>query len=251
MHEADFEQLGHMMSDLDWTDRAVEQWRIAGAPPEQIEEYLADSGKGEGKPEAEPDRTLTDGEVIPLAGRTLRTVFTPGHTPGHACFYIEEHEILFSGDHVLAKTTPHVGEFDFPVAERDALGEFLASLDAVGKLPAKRTLPAHRQPIDDLAARTTALIEHHEERLDDLYDSLGDEGLTLWEATSRMKWYRPWGETLRAASRWRCRRGPHTCGTSSSGGAPGSCPAAIPHASCASEHPRKRRHPRSRTKTGG
>ncbi|MCK0092683.1 MBL fold metallo-hydrolase [Rhodococcus sp. F64268] len=195
MHESDFEQLGHMMSDADWSERAVEQWRIAGAPPEQIEEYLADSGKGEGKPEAAPDRRLTDGEIIPLTGRTLRTVFTPGHTPGHACFYIEEHEILFSGDHVLAKTTPHVGEFDFPVAERDALGEFIESLGAVGKLPARRTLPAHRQPIDDLAARTAALVEHHEERLDDLYESLGDEGLTLWEATSRMKWYRPWDET--------------------------------------------------------
>ncbi|MDV2476062.1 MBL fold metallo-hydrolase [Rhodococcus zopfii] len=195
MHEADFEQLGHMMAGHDWTNRELDQWIKAGAPAEQIDEFLAAGRDRDGVPDEQPDRILKTDEVIPLAGRTLRTVFTPGHTPGHACFYIEEHGILFSGDHVLAKTTPHIGEFDFPVAERDALGEFLDSLRAVAALPARRTLPAHRQPIDDLAARTDALVEHHERRLDDLYDSFGDEELTLWQATERMTWYRPWHET--------------------------------------------------------
>lgn len=195
MHEADFEQLGHMMTDHDWTNRSLDQWTKAGAPADQIEGFLAAGRDGTGVPDAKPDRILKSDEVIPLAGRTLRTVFTPGHTPGHACFFIEEHGILFSGDHVLGRTTPHVGEFDFPVAERDALGEFLNSLRSVATLPARRTLPAHRQPVDDLAARTAELVDHHERRLDDLYDSFGDEELTLWRATERMKWYRPWNET--------------------------------------------------------
>lgn len=54
---------------------------------------------------------------------------------------------------------------------------------------------AHRQPIDDLAARTGALVEHHERRLDDLYAAFGDEELTLWQAAERMTWYRPWDQT--------------------------------------------------------
>ncbi|MDM7489026.1 MBL fold metallo-hydrolase [Rhodococcus sp. GXMU-t2271] len=197
MHEDDFGQLELMTSGDGNAEWEAEQWRRAGAPDDQIAVYLerASGERATGKPDVHPDRKLATDERIALAGRTLRTVFTPGHTPGHACFYLEEHDILFSGDHVLATTTPHVGDFDFPLAERDALGEFIDSLRAVGTLPARRTLPAHRQPIDDLAARTGALVEHHERRLDDLYAAFGDEELTLWQAAERMTWYRPWDQT--------------------------------------------------------
>ena len=101
---------------------------------------------------------------------------------------------MFTGDHVLQKTTPHVGTFTFPLEERDALAEFLHSLDQVQAMGITRGLGAHGLPITDLPGRAKELIEHHEERLDHLYEAFGDDEITVWQVAERMKWYRPWSE---------------------------------------------------------
>lgn len=44
------------------------------------------------------DVDLADGQVIEVAGTTLRVIHTPGHAPGAVCFYAEELDTLFSGD---------------------------------------------------------------------------------------------------------------------------------------------------------
>ena len=37
-----------------------------------------------------PQRILKDGDCINLGDRTLHVVHTPGHSPGHCCFYEPE-----------------------------------------------------------------------------------------------------------------------------------------------------------------
>jgi glyoxylase-like metal-dependent hydrolase (beta-lactamase superfamily II) len=54
-------------------------------PPEAMKTFLA---------MAEPDRLLEDGDLVPGAGRPLRAVWTPGHTPGHLCFHDETDDLL-------------------------------------------------------------------------------------------------------------------------------------------------------------
>ena len=44
------------------------------------------------------DVDLADGDVIEVAGTTLRVLHTPGHAPGGVCFYAEDLGCLFSGD---------------------------------------------------------------------------------------------------------------------------------------------------------
>ena len=44
------------------------------------------------------DSLLEDDQVIELGGLRLRTVLTPGHTPGSICFRLEGTPLLFSGD---------------------------------------------------------------------------------------------------------------------------------------------------------
>lgn len=44
------------------------------------------------------DEILGDDEVIEVGELRLRTIHTPGHTPGSICFRIEGKPVLFSGD---------------------------------------------------------------------------------------------------------------------------------------------------------
>lgn len=43
-------------------------------------------------------REIDDGQVLDFGSVHLRVVHTPGHTPGHCCFYEEKSGLLFSGD---------------------------------------------------------------------------------------------------------------------------------------------------------
>jgi len=195
MHEADHDLFAKMSSgrDQEWMDFQLSNLERAGAPHADREAFrqAADREPPVG-PESTPDRILLDDELIALAGRNLRAVYTPGHTPGHVCFYLEDADVMFTGDHVLQKTTPHVGNFVYPLEERDALADFMDSLRRVQKMDVTRGLGAHGLPITDVAGRAGELIDHHEERLDHLYEAFADDEITVWQVAERMKWYRPW-----------------------------------------------------------
>jgi glyoxylase-like metal-dependent hydrolase (beta-lactamase superfamily II) len=49
-------------------------------------------------PRRAPDRDLHDGEEIAVAGRTLRVLHTPGHSPGGVCLEVVDGDLVFSGD---------------------------------------------------------------------------------------------------------------------------------------------------------
>src|SRR5215204_5630009 len=48
------------------------------------------------------DEHLEDGDRLDLAGGT-RVIFTPGHTPGHLCLYLERSKVLVAGDVLTAE----------------------------------------------------------------------------------------------------------------------------------------------------
>lgn len=43
------------------------------------------------------DRTVEDGEEVPDCGGIV-VIYTPGHTPGHICLYLERYKTLITGD---------------------------------------------------------------------------------------------------------------------------------------------------------
>ena len=49
---------------------------------------------------------------IDVPGVALRAVWTPGHSPGHLCFYDETRDLLLTGDHVLPRITPNISSYD-------------------------------------------------------------------------------------------------------------------------------------------
>lgn len=54
---------------------------------------------------------LEHGQILNLAGITLEVRHTPGHTPGHCCFYSSQEGVLFSGDQLFAGS---IGRTDLP-----------------------------------------------------------------------------------------------------------------------------------------
>ncbi|WP_275464897.1 MBL fold metallo-hydrolase [Streptomyces noursei] len=204
-----------------WLDYVLVKLTTAGAPDDHLEPLRAARAAGRGRKlpgrrAALPDRAIEPGELLDLAGRRVRAIWTPGHTPGHVCLHLEEaHPAqqgapatarptgfgrLFSGDHLLPGITPHIGLYEDPddvapdlLDRGDPLGDYLDSLERIARLAPAEVLPAHQHAFPDAAGRVRELIAHHEERLTDLRTLLR-EPLTAWQLATSMQWNRPWAE---------------------------------------------------------
>ena len=86
--------------------------------------------------QGEPKRLLHDGDSFELGNRLVEVVHTPGHSPGHCCFYEAERRYLYAGDLVYR------GCLDafYPTTDPRA---FLRSLKKLEKLEIDKLLPAH------------------------------------------------------------------------------------------------------------
>jgi glyoxylase-like metal-dependent hydrolase (beta-lactamase superfamily II) len=212
MHAADVEMIRkfhrfHREGGREWEFAAL---RRAGASEAEIGE--ARSWRGRIDPPAIPDRELADGELADTPGRKLRVIWTPGHSPGHICLYLEDTGRLFTGDHILPRITPNIGLHSFDEPGADPLGDFLGSLTRVAGVGAREALPAHEHRFTDVGSRIAAIIAHHEERLGEVAGILraardpdtpglpvdaggqhrGGRDVTIWEVASSMTWNVPW-----------------------------------------------------------
>ena len=77
-----------------------------------------------------PTKELNDGDVIKIGADELKVLFTPGHAPGHVCFYDEKDCMLFSGDTLFYRG---VGRWDLPGGNYNQLEKSL--LNVLYKLP--------------------------------------------------------------------------------------------------------------------
>jgi glyoxylase-like metal-dependent hydrolase (beta-lactamase superfamily II) len=129
---------------------------------------------------ATPDHLLADEDEIPLGdGRSLHVVWTPGHTPGHCCLLLQPDGILFVGDHLLPKITPHVGLW--PNGPENPLGDFLASNEKIQKVDARLVCPAHGGIYEDHRRRARQLIDFHRVRKLTMLDAVRRRPMTAYE----------------------------------------------------------------------
>lgn len=83
-----------------------------------------------------PSRLLRDGESIDLGERTVVALHTPGHSPGHLCFWEPDRGFLYIGD--LVYKGPLYAHY--PSTDPSA---YLSSLERISRLQTRRVLPAH------------------------------------------------------------------------------------------------------------
>jgi glyoxylase-like metal-dependent hydrolase (beta-lactamase superfamily II) len=62
-------------------------------------------------PGPSPDLDLGDGDELEIGSLCFRVLHTPGHTPGHVCFYEADEGVLFDGDVLFYRG---VGRTDLP-----------------------------------------------------------------------------------------------------------------------------------------
>lgn len=95
---------GPQAEDAFWLAAIPEQARMFGFP---------------GQAEAvKPDRWLGEGDTVHVGGATLAVIHTPGHTPGHVCFYHAPSRLAIVGDVLFAGS---IGRTDFPHGDHAAL----------------------------------------------------------------------------------------------------------------------------------
>lgn len=103
------------------------------------------------------DRLLEHGERVELDGPTplaLQALHTPGHAPGHLCFYEPQSGALIAGDMVASVGTILVEPSDGDMAL------YLRSLEEMDALDARTLLPAHGFPIENPHERLRFYVHH-------------------------------------------------------------------------------------------
>jgi glyoxylase-like metal-dependent hydrolase (beta-lactamase superfamily II) len=102
-------------------------------------------------------------EAIGMELGPFKFIHVPGHCAGHVA--IQLHDVLFSGDHVLEKTSPHQAPEQITIST--GLDTYLNSLEIVRSIAknVKLTLGGHEDPIFSLVERIDEIRSIHLDRL--------------------------------------------------------------------------------------
>src|SRR3954468_9294864 len=105
-----------------------------------------------------PDRALADGEVVAGDGWTIEAITTPGHTANHMAYAFKEANVVVSGDHVMAWSTPVVSPPD------GSMGDYMNSLQKLAKRTEPIYFPGHRPVVRNAPRFVAAYILHRKAR---------------------------------------------------------------------------------------
>jgi len=114
-----------------------------------------------------PDIALADGEVVGGDGWTLQALATPGHTANHMAFALQEADLIFAGDHIMAWSTTIVAPPD------GAMSDYMASLHKLAQRPEPLYLSGHGAPVRDAPRYVRHLIRHRQGREASILHRLG------------------------------------------------------------------------------
>jgi glyoxylase-like metal-dependent hydrolase (beta-lactamase superfamily II) len=88
---------------------------------------------------ANVDKSVEDGEVLPYCGG-ITCIYTPGHTPGHTSYYLEQFKLLIAGDILQIVNGSLVECPDFTILDKEA---HIASLKKLSKYEIDKVVCYH------------------------------------------------------------------------------------------------------------
>jgi glyoxylase-like metal-dependent hydrolase (beta-lactamase superfamily II) len=190
IHEDDWRILQSVVASSEiWNIHGMIPWaKSLGVPQGELDGFLKTATLGRMLfPAGLQADVLLSGEenTVGDSGR-LEAILTPGHSPGHVCFYDKNNRLLFSGDHVLGGITPHISPSH--LTSYNQLGQYLDALRKVQHLEADVVLPAHEAPFYQLAQRVDELLEHHRVRLDEVVAAISSKVVSPWDIAVKVEW---------------------------------------------------------------
>ncbi len=114
-----------------------------------------------------PTAELQHDDVLQTPEFTLRAVHTPGHVSNHFCFFLEEEQMLFAGDHIMNGSTVVI------VPPSGDMKAYIESLQLLLQYPLKLIAPGHGDLMEDSAAVVEWLVNHRLKREGKVLAGLG------------------------------------------------------------------------------
>jgi hypothetical protein len=125
-------------------------------------------------------------------------VTTPGHSPGHICLVDEERRLIFSGDHVLARISPHIA-LELP-GPTNPFADYYHSLDRIEFEDDMEVCPAHEYRFIGMQRRVAQLVEHNRPRSAEVLKVIAEHRPeTVWDTARHLSWSRGW-DSLQSVS---------------------------------------------------
>jgi len=170
-----------------WRERVNQLAGINGFPQAELKELLDTHPASKYSLKTVPKLTiLSDGDILEAGDYSFRCIETPGHTAGHICLYAARQKLLISGDHILRNITSNItARYN---SGKNALGEYLQSLDKVYPLDVALVLPGHRNIISNMRKRIRELKQHHEDRANEQLKVLEKGDQNAYQVTTQMSW---------------------------------------------------------------
>ena len=152
----------HHPDHIGGVNRLREEFGVPVAAHPKTREILKDS--------VITDRDLDDRVVTLDAESTMpsrwRSIFTPGHAPGHLVFYEETLKTLISGDLILGFGTPVIAP------PRGNMKDYFESLERLLEIDIDLILPAHGPPIGAPHEKIREYLEHRKMRESSIKEKL-------------------------------------------------------------------------------
>ena len=183
----------HYLSHTDAASNWMKEWQLSQGMSEPDVTQIPPPKKGIDifLPAINVDITLKGGEKLDDGNASLEVIWTPGHTEGHICLYDKRRKLLFSGDQLLPKITPHISVH--PHTHGNPLGDYLNSLDKLDSLDVCLVLPGHEYAFPNFHSRIKEIKYHHQIRAEETRQALQEGPQTPYQVASHLKWnIGPW-----------------------------------------------------------